>query len=81
MEDRSLKNETFLSVVERYLEENGSDALEKLIANKVCRTLLQQGVARSLLNWKYACFDVTSVSYIEVEATTNFCIQKLNCHH
>lgn len=34
MEDRSLKNETFLSVVERYLEENGSDALEKLIANK-----------------------------------------------
>ncbi|XP_006359780.1 uncharacterized protein [Solanum tuberosum] len=34
MEDQSLKNETFLSVVEGYLEENGSDALEKHIANK-----------------------------------------------
>ncbi|XP_059295449.1 uncharacterized protein LOC132048781 [Lycium ferocissimum] len=34
MEDPSLKNETFLAVAERYLEENGSDALEKLIANK-----------------------------------------------
>ncbi|KAK4724232.1 hypothetical protein R3W88_027011 [Solanum pinnatisectum] len=34
MEDLSLKNETFLSVVERYLKENGSDALEKLTANK-----------------------------------------------
>ncbi|KAK6777843.1 hypothetical protein RDI58_024561 [Solanum bulbocastanum] len=34
MEDLSLKNETFLSMVERYLRENGSDALEKLIANK-----------------------------------------------
>ncbi|KAG5581968.1 hypothetical protein H5410_052595 [Solanum commersonii] len=32
MEDQSLKNETFLSV--GYLEENGSDALEKHIANK-----------------------------------------------
>lgn len=34
MEDLSLKNETFLAVAERYLEENGSDALAKLIANK-----------------------------------------------
>ncbi|WMV51612.1 hypothetical protein MTR67_044997 [Solanum verrucosum] len=34
MEDQSLKNETFLSVVEGYLKENGSDALEKHIANK-----------------------------------------------
>ncbi|MCD7461526.1 hypothetical protein HAX54_046370 [Datura stramonium] len=34
MEDPLLKNETFLSVAERYLEENGSDALEKLIADK-----------------------------------------------
>ncbi|XP_059297061.1 uncharacterized protein LOC132050048 isoform X6 [Lycium ferocissimum] len=34
MEDPSLKNETFLAVAERYLEENGSDALEKLIADK-----------------------------------------------
>ncbi|XP_059297051.1 uncharacterized protein LOC132050047 isoform X3 [Lycium ferocissimum] len=34
MKDPSLKNETFLAVAERYLEENGSDALEKLIANK-----------------------------------------------
>ncbi|KAJ8548158.1 hypothetical protein K7X08_021394 [Anisodus acutangulus] len=34
MEDPSLKNETFLAVAERYLEDNGSDALEKLIANK-----------------------------------------------
>lgn len=34
VEDPSLKNETFLAVAERYLEENGSDALEKLIANK-----------------------------------------------
>ncbi|XP_075103202.1 HVA22-like protein a isoform X2 [Nicotiana tabacum] len=32
MEDPDLKNETFL---ERYLEENGSDALVKLISNKV----------------------------------------------
>lgn len=58
MEDQSLKNETFLSVVEGYLEENGSDALEKHIANKVCQTLLQQGVDGSLLNWKYTCFNV-----------------------
>ncbi|XP_019249521.1 PREDICTED: uncharacterized protein LOC109228773 isoform X2 [Nicotiana attenuata] len=34
MEDLSLKNEIFLAVAERYLEENGSDALVKLIANK-----------------------------------------------
>lgn len=34
MEDQSLNNESFLAVVERYLEENGSDALEKLIAHK-----------------------------------------------
>ncbi|KAK4377214.1 hypothetical protein RND71_003510 [Anisodus tanguticus] len=34
MEYPSLKNETFLAVAEGYLEENGSDALEKLIANK-----------------------------------------------
>ncbi|KAJ8571122.1 hypothetical protein K7X08_038094 [Anisodus acutangulus] len=34
MEYPSLKNETFPAVAERYLEENGSDALEKLIANK-----------------------------------------------
>ncbi|KAM3375609.1 putative protein isoform X1 [Capsicum galapagoense] len=34
MEDPSLKNETFLVVAERHLAENGSDALEKLIANK-----------------------------------------------
>ncbi|XP_059295450.1 uncharacterized protein LOC132048785 [Lycium ferocissimum] len=34
MEDPSLKNETFLAVAERYLQENGSDALEKLIAKK-----------------------------------------------
>ncbi|XP_060175922.1 uncharacterized protein LOC132606439 isoform X2 [Lycium barbarum] len=34
MEDPYLKNETFLAVAERYLEENGSDALEKLIADK-----------------------------------------------
>ncbi|KAF3684379.1 hypothetical protein FXO38_00319 [Capsicum annuum] len=34
MEDPSLKNETFLAVAERHLAENGSDALEKLIANK-----------------------------------------------
>ncbi|XP_059297059.1 HVA22-like protein a isoform X4 [Lycium ferocissimum] len=60
MEDPSLKNETFLAVVERYLEENGSDALEKLIANKVCQTLLQQGVASSLPKWTRTCFDVTS---------------------
>jgi len=36
MEDPSLKNESFLDTAERYLEENGSDALLKLIANKVC---------------------------------------------
>ncbi|KAH0752216.1 hypothetical protein KY285_005364 [Solanum tuberosum] len=34
MEDPSLKNESFLVTAERYLEENGSDALLKLIANK-----------------------------------------------
>ncbi|XP_060175937.1 uncharacterized protein LOC132606445 isoform X6 [Lycium barbarum] len=34
MEDPSLKTETFLAVAQRYLEENGSDALEKLIADK-----------------------------------------------
>ncbi|XP_059298331.1 uncharacterized protein LOC132051040 [Lycium ferocissimum] len=34
MEDPSLKNESFLAMAERYLEENGSDTLEKLIANK-----------------------------------------------
>ncbi|KAH0720547.1 hypothetical protein KY284_005577 [Solanum tuberosum] len=34
MEDPSLKNESFLDTAERYLEENGSDALLKLIANK-----------------------------------------------
>ncbi|XP_055807560.1 uncharacterized protein LOC129876218 [Solanum dulcamara] len=34
MEDQSLKNDTFQAVIESYLEENGSDALEKLIANK-----------------------------------------------
>ncbi|XP_060175927.1 uncharacterized protein LOC132606443 isoform X2 [Lycium barbarum] len=34
LEDPSLKNERFLAVAERYLEENGSDALEKLIADK-----------------------------------------------
>ncbi|XP_075077551.1 uncharacterized protein LOC107818402 isoform X4 [Nicotiana tabacum] len=35
MEDPSLKTETFLDVGERYLEENGSDPLVKLIANKL----------------------------------------------
>uniref|UniRef100_A0A0V0IEI9 Putative ovule protein n=1 Tax=Solanum chacoense TaxID=4108 RepID=A0A0V0IEI9_SOLCH len=34
MEDPSLKKESFLTTAERYLEENGSDALLKLIANK-----------------------------------------------
>ncbi|WMV50912.1 hypothetical protein MTR67_044297 [Solanum verrucosum] len=34
IEDPSLKNESFLTTAERYLEENGSDALLKLIANK-----------------------------------------------
>ncbi|XP_060175947.1 uncharacterized protein LOC132606451 [Lycium barbarum] len=34
MEDPSFKNESFLAMAERYVEENGSDALEKLIANK-----------------------------------------------
>ncbi|KAH0739408.1 hypothetical protein KY290_038113 [Solanum tuberosum] len=34
MEDPSLKNVSFLTTAERYLEENGSDALLKLIANK-----------------------------------------------
>ncbi|KAH0722846.1 hypothetical protein KY290_005504 [Solanum tuberosum] len=34
MEDPSLKSESFLDTAERYLDENGSDALLKLIANK-----------------------------------------------
>ena len=35
MEERLCKRRTFLDVVDKYLNENGSEALEKLIASQV----------------------------------------------